>query len=145
MMSLKEQIAVMQACADGKAIETRPRGIDGGWIHCFNPSFDWFSQEYRVAPPKPDEVDWSAIREEYRWIARQENGDAMAYPFKPFVLESGWYSEYQKGQPLITTVSGFLSSYRNNGLPWRESLIERPCFENNWNGAGMPATTKKEI
>lgn len=51
-MELKEQIAVMQAFADGKEIECIRRRVasTGGWVSEPNPVWDWEGFNYRIKP-----------------------------------------------------------------------------------------------
>lgn len=52
-MKIKEQIAVMQAFADGKEIEVCQRGANN-WASAIEPVWDWFAHDYRIKPePKP--------------------------------------------------------------------------------------------
>lgn len=48
-MEIKEQIAVMQAFADGKEIEMSHRNEDA-WTSTPNPAWNWFSFDYRIKP-----------------------------------------------------------------------------------------------
>lgn len=46
-MEIKEQIAVMQAFAEGKEIEVRPLGSND-WVTTLTPGWNWSCFEYRI-------------------------------------------------------------------------------------------------
>jgi len=48
-MNIHEQIAVMQAFADGKEIEFN---WGGGWQLCPKPAWDWSKLNYRIKPER---------------------------------------------------------------------------------------------
>lgn len=48
-MGINQQIAVMQAFADGKEIEVRPVGVDD-WVPALTPVWNWSCFEYRIKP-----------------------------------------------------------------------------------------------
>ena len=50
-MNIHEQIAVMQAFADGKEIETCGNGGDI-WYPCKNPNWYWYDYKYRIKPER---------------------------------------------------------------------------------------------
>ena len=45
---IKEAVKVMEAYADGKKVQKQD--INGLWIDCDNPMFDWASFNYRIKP-----------------------------------------------------------------------------------------------
>lgn len=60
MSEVAEMIAVMQAFADGKQIQSRTRGLPEqgepptSWEENDDPSWDWMSAEFRIAPHPPE-------------------------------------------------------------------------------------------
>lgn len=131
MISVKEMIAVMQAYDGGARVQARTRGASGTWIDIDVPSFDWFSHEYRAKPVSPDEINWSEVHEDYKFMARDDSGDAYVFKNMPIArVNSGyWISE----EGLTEQVNGLFSSYRNNGKDWKDSLVERPSLANKFN------------
>lgn len=131
MISVKEMIAVMQAYDGGARVQARTRGASGAWIDVDIPSFDWFSQEYRAKPVAADEINWSEVHEDYKFMARDQSGDAYVFSTTPInrVASGYWTSE----DGLMEQVNGLLSSYRNNGKDWKDSLVERPSLANKFN------------
>lgn len=50
-MEIKEQIAVMQAFAEGKEIEVRPlHSTENDWVTGLTPVWNWTAFEYRIKP-----------------------------------------------------------------------------------------------
>lgn len=53
MSTLQEKIAVMQAAAEGKAIQVKVRGLSCcGWSDTDCPGWDWYMCDYRVKKEK---------------------------------------------------------------------------------------------
>lgn len=50
-MSIEEQIKIMTACGEGKAIEFRPIGAET-WFSVIDPLWNWEVMEYRIKPEK---------------------------------------------------------------------------------------------
>lgn len=72
--------------------------------------------------PKPltkPSVDWSVIKPEYRWLARDEDGCAWVFIDKPKSI--GFWT----GELDFREVS-FLASYTPGTCDWQDSLVERP-------------------
>jgi len=80
---------------------------------------------YRV-PGRPDEIDWSAVHPDYNYMARDENGEVWLHLEKPSKHSDCWVSG--GGLWIIQNISVdcVFSSYKNNGLPWDQSLVMRP-------------------
>lgn len=124
MTATAEKIKIMQAHEDGQRIESKSCYITF-WEEDRNPTWNWHNVEYRIAPPTPDKIDWRAIAPEYGWVARQQDNHAFLFKSKPELYGWGWGIDSNDPTCVIPAI-GF-ASYRNNGLPWRESLIERPA------------------
>lgn len=125
MKSLKEQIAVMQAADSGKAIQFRSK-VGALWIDCENPKFDWFSQEYRVKPATPDRIDWSAVKPEFRYMARDEDGKIFVFTLKPTRDDDQWKNCDKNGNMGVAIqVDRVLSSCIPGDADWTESLVSR--------------------
>jgi len=75
MTTIQEQIAVMQAFADGKEIEFRSNVDDEYWYDTKEPAWNWCAFTYRVAVPKP--------RTMTRWFLIDNKGNpTSSYPTK---------------------------------------------------------------
>lgn len=49
-MTIQEKIEVMQAFADGKQIQFKPKTYEHDWIDSKNPDWDWLDKDYRIKP-----------------------------------------------------------------------------------------------
>ena len=73
---IKEAAKVMEAYADGKKVQKQD--INGLWIDCDNPMFDWASFNYRIKPgPKyrpfeSQEECWQEMHQhpDFGWVIR---------------------------------------------------------------------------
>lgn len=131
MPTLAEKIAIMQAALDGEPIQYRPRNCINWYSSKMSShlSWDWGVNEYRIAPPKPqpDTFDWSVFPENFKFIAREPDGQAFAYEVKPVKTDSTW-AHVEGDTFAITNRHGTprLTAYTRGNLPWDQSLIERP-------------------
>lgn len=81
---IKEAVKVMEAYADGKKVQKQ--NINGLWIDCDNPKFDWASFNYRIKPEpkhrpfKTQEECWNEMHKhpDFGWICRNEGGAYVA-------------------------------------------------------------------
>ena len=104
---IKEAAKVMEAYADGKKVQKQD--INGLWIDCDNPMFDWASFNYRIKPgPK------------YRPFKSQEECWNEMLKHQPFAFlssanEYDWFSICrvfeEEGIPKITFASNPYSDY----------------------------------
>jgi hypothetical protein len=77
---------------------------------------------YRVKPQpltKPS-IDWSHVAPEYKWLARDENGDVFVYAGQPSAYDGIWKCV---GGHRMTDV---FASCTPGTCDWRDSLVERP-------------------
>ena len=115
-LSDADQGALLLAHHRGKMIEFYSTRLQ--WCLASNPS--WFEKKaYRIAAT-PDTIDWSHLAPEWRFVARDKNGLAWAYINKPDLKSAAWCAKGEYGSRVTTP------SFRNNGMPWDQSLIERP-------------------
>lgn len=70
---------------------------------------------YRIAPT-PDTIDWSHLAPEWRFAKRDANQMPFLYTAHPDL-----WSKLTGARARVTT-----PSFRNKGMPWDQSLIERP-------------------
>ena len=67
-------------------------------------------------------IDWTHVKDVYKWLAVDENGGAYVFEDKPkFGYSDYWYSI---AGPCFD-VSG-LSSYSRGACDWKDSLVKRP-------------------
>lgn len=121
MTDTKHMVEIMQAYLDGKPIEYSYTGDI--WAQIEEPSWNWTSCAYRVAPDSPDSIDWSHVADDFKWMARDHSGSTYLYVGEPKMEESYgcWIGD---GKP-TTNASGF-KSYRRGTVDWKDSLVERP-------------------
>ena len=75
---IKEAAKVMEAYADGKKVQKQD--INGLWIDCDNPMFDWASFNYRIKPEpkyrpfKTQEECWNEMlkHQPFGWIRNND-------------------------------------------------------------------------
>ncbi len=60
-MNTKQMIEVMQAFEDGKKIEVRDKGCPSSWDSATTPTWNWYEQEYRIAPEPKKEGRWERV------------------------------------------------------------------------------------
>lgn len=120
----EEKIAIQDAWEAGAEIEFKHRvGGDGEWVPADPPFWRWEYNDYRVKP-KPlvdDSVDWSHIKKEWKFMARDAAGRIFVYDRKPYPGEKGtvW-----GGNVVYRRIDDLLNVKIGN-KPWDESLVER--------------------
>ena len=124
MKTLEEKIKVMQAALEGKPIEFLGSCDDWRPMNTACAVWNWYSCDYRIALGHPDEIDWSAIEENWKYMARDKDGMVRLYestPVKDCSLKR-WCggSSFRRIDGLIKGI------YKRGDRPWGESLIERP-------------------
>lgn len=113
-------IEVMQAYVDGKEIEARTNP-ESEWQPCGRPAWQWTMFEYRVAPPKPDELHWPSLNERFNWVARDEDGRVFAYGEEPEIDNGGWSARCTVYANITNIIAIKVGS-----LPWTASKQQRP-------------------
>lgn len=121
MKTLKEKIEVMQAAERGEKIEVATAGSNV-WVETPNPGWQWLDCDYRVAPPEPDEIPWSAIDQKWNWYARDALGEMYFYDDKPTMRDGHWCVSNSGGSYSRCAIV----VVKNNGANWRDSLQQRP-------------------
>lgn len=69
-----------------------------------------------------DELDWSHVAPEYKWMARDEDGEAFLFHTEPFI-EAG--TEFWNAMTYTADATAF-ASYKRGSCDWRDSLVRRP-------------------
>lgn len=122
-MTPQEQIAVMQAYADGKPVEWKLKDSLIDWEPHDLPSWNWSIYTYRIAATKPS-IDWSHVADEYRWLAVDEDGRASLFSVEPcHDFDDHEWAIDQRGRFIDASA---LTSFRPGTCDWRDSLVERP-------------------
>lgn len=93
---------------------------------CDLPQPTWMAlNRYQVRavekPKMKPSIDWSQIRPEYKWLARDSDGTAWIYPTKPDRGDDAW--DWRDN----CTKAGFMASYAPGDCDWQDSLVERPA------------------
>lgn len=114
----KRMIEVMQAYVDGEKIEYK---LGNEWEVNERPVWNWPTVNYRIAK-KPDTINWDHVAPEFKYMARDEDGDVFLFTEKPEKLHNYWRNGYKI--PVIAH-----SSYRKGTVDWKESLVIRPGCE----------------
>ena len=66
-------------------------------------------------------INWEQVREECKFLARDENSTAWLYQEKPEIYREGW--GVTRGMP---AEAGSYVSYTPGTCDWKDSLVERP-------------------
>jgi hypothetical protein len=120
----KRMIEVMQAYVDGERVEIKYEG--GRWWHQYVEAdgWNWSQFNYRIAPAAtPDTIDWSHVAPEFKWMARDSEGQCWLYHTEPKSECCSWYSMDD-----VTPADSF-TSYRRGTCGWKDSLVIRPGCE----------------
>ena len=67
-------------------------------------------------------IDWSQVKEDYKWLAADANGGAYVFKVEPELDESGYWCS---GGSAYFSVNG-LVSYSRGACDWKDSLVKRP-------------------
>lgn len=125
-MKTEDKIKVMQAYLDGKKIESRSIP-NGEWSEFFlEPNWNWEELEYRVSEI-PDSIDWTHVAPQYKFMARENNGETYLFANEPHIYTSSvsgghWYDTYNGD---LADASVF-ASYKKGNVDWKDSLVKRP-------------------
>lgn len=117
----KYMIEVMQAYVDGKQVEHSLTGDT--WHILRTPYWDWQGLSYRIAET-PDSINWDHVSPEFKYMARDENGDVVLFTNKPTLSERIWRCD--KGSYCCATSH---ASYTRGTFDWKNSLVTRPGVE----------------
>ena len=76
----------------------------------------------KIEPPKTKpSIDWSQIKSEYKWLARDSNGAPHVFAHEPECLVAQWYAHFPYAR------ADSLVSYALGDCDWKDSLVERPA------------------
>lgn len=115
-MNREEKLELLAAWVDGKKIEYLSSYT--GWQTCGKPSWDE-AVSYRVKSAVQDYINWSHVHEDFKYMARDEDGRAYLYKGFPHRSETSWsFVGYQ--------AVGAFSSYKQGDTDWKDSLVHRP-------------------
>lgn len=95
---------------------------EDGWLEWPDPSWSTVgTYRARPAPLVPDTIDWSHVAPEWKWMARDEDGEVFLMQVKPDMICNLWVAfgdEHGK--------AGAFASYRRGTVEWQDSLVQRP-------------------
>lgn len=121
------KIEVMQAFLEGKQIETR--NYDNELWHTYlniEPGWNWQNFDYRVKQTSPLIIPWEALKADYRWAAKDEDGEIYVYTEKPKPDSLGLGLGYWRYEGLNYRVDAVMITQDPDNIGWKESLIQRP-------------------
>lgn len=120
-----EKIAVMQAYEDGKTIVVSVRS--GNYPTEFKKSethadaiWNWQSYDYAVKQ-EPDSIDWGNVAQEWRFMARDSDGEVWFYQNRPTAWGASWTTDGE------VTRARSHASLKVGDIDWRKSLLGRPA------------------
>ena len=67
-------------------------------------------------------IDWSVVKEDYKWLAADANEYAYVFKVEPELDESGYW---RYGGSAYSNVNN-LVSYSRGTCDWKDSLVKRP-------------------
>lgn len=121
--TIQGKIAVMQAFADGKAIEVSPKR-GNIWEKTNHPYWSWALNDYRIyeEPVILDEIPWDFVNPEYKYHAFDNDGKGyfLKYPPRLDSKEGYWYCDRH------SHTSSSLVVIKRGNKPWDKSLVKRP-------------------
>lgn len=119
-LSREEQHALFDAYLNGKEIE---RVDDNIWRVILLPCWSLVST-YRIKPvplTKPS-IDWSAVHEEYKYLAQDRSGYGCLFKNRPHMMYNvGWAD-----QTSSHSVAEVFTSYVAGTCDWQDSVVQRP-------------------
>ena len=124
MLTTAEKIAIMQAQADGHAIECKYKSIVGvpDWEPAPHPLRNWDDFDYRVKIDRPT-IDWSHVRPDLCWLAIDADGESSLFSMPPQAYNDSreWFTDVG----VIVAADAF-TSFKPGDCHWRDSLVQRP-------------------
>lgn len=119
-LSREEQLELFNAWLDGAEIECFDINREV-WVYLETPT--WYSGfVYRVIPTKPS-IDWSAVHPDYKWLARDLDGEGYLYAAEPKLNGRKTYWENVVWDQVSAKI---LTSYNPGTCDWKDSLVQRP-------------------
>ena len=98
----------------------------GGWRVYSEPSWVSFIT-YRAKPvpaPTHDTIDWSSIKPEWKYAARDEDGNVYVYQVIPSAKYTSWVGwSHDDGLGINPRL---LNIHTRGTCDWKDSLIKRP-------------------
>lgn len=96
---------------------------EGKWVNCW-PA--WLKDRtYRVqpAPKTKPSINWDHVHPDYKWLARDEDGEATLFAAKPNIdsVEYFWWAERT-----CYLGADVFASFNPGTCDWADSLVERP-------------------
>lgn len=101
----------------GVAVEVLEENT-GSWCLARYPV--WDTNAYYRLRNSPPSIDWTVVAPEFRWLARNPNGQCFLYEQMPVKGNSIWLflGPQHSAAPF--------ASFHPGNCPWGQSLVERP-------------------
>ena len=84
-MNIHEQIAIMQAFADGKEIDCRLKHANTEWTPIKNPNWNWVGCDYRIKPEREITITFTEKelkRLQHNWAFFNQDGELNGAIYK---------------------------------------------------------------
>ncbi|QRE00575.1 hypothetical protein [Burkholderia phage BCSR129] len=120
-MSKQDMLDIVAAMADGAVVETNDATVNP-WQPVDPDHFQFVKTlKYRVSWDQPS-IDWNQVAPEYKYVARNSDGSAWAFPAKP-----NWSERLQAWTPTTTNVANarIFTSFVPGNCAASDSLIIR--------------------
>lgn len=113
--------ALIEAWANGAEVEYYSE-IEHRWVHPSpNPNF-YSMTEYRIKQI-PDSIDRSHVKDNMKWMARDENGNVSLFEDKPSIGEDDTYWRGQNAH-FEVGIENLFASYKQGTVDWKDSLVQ---------------------
>lgn len=134
MLMLKPQdafqenlVQVLLAKLQGKAVEAQSKNVvfsidEKNWELSASANLNWETYNYRVVQrPLLNAAQWNLIHPDYKWAAKDGNGEIYLFSRKPHIIEIKWIIDY-RGKATFCP----FKDLDPDDIYWRDSLQERP-------------------
>lgn len=124
MNELKTYRDIIKALSEGYEVECLS-WVSGNWETIVRLNLELvdldekLGTQYRAKMTKPS-INWSQVREDYNYLVRNSDGQALLYQSKPDLYEYMWYTHLGE----CSSASSY-KSYKPGTCDWKESLVER--------------------
>lgn len=122
--TIREMIEVMEAAANGRAIEHKTHSSGSTrWNPVVSPNWNWGTYLYRVKQEAHDAVPWPALDDQIKYVARDEDGSFWGFTIRPKAPDSehGWTCTGEN-----ISLDGVVKC-KAGPRGWRDTLQERPA------------------
>lgn len=105
----------------GKVHITSDNGYTTNVNPCWTPQTTYQVRAVEKPKTKPS-IDWSQIKPQFKWLARDDDDTAYVYTAKPVPSpQCSWFVAGEIG------ILNHMASYTPGNCDWQDSLVERPA------------------